>query len=67
MGIRYTKKEEEQKPQENTLSAEEFFRRVISMNKNPEKLKEIPKTDSEFFMTCPTHFHLWIMYWNSVF
>ena len=45
MGIRYTKKEEEQKPQENTLSAEEFFRRVISMNKNPEKLKEIPNTE----------------------
>lgn len=45
MGIRYTKKEEEQKLQENTLSAEEFFRRVISMNKNPEKLKEIPKTE----------------------
>lgn len=45
MGFIYTKKRDD-KRQEHTVAAEDFAKLMVSLRRNPEKIKELPKTES---------------------
>lgn len=45
MGISYTKKEGNQERQERMVPAEEFIKRLLSSQRNPDQIKELPKTE----------------------
>ena len=47
MGFIYTKKKEEDKQREKTVPSEEFVNLMIRTKKSPDKIKEIPKTESK--------------------
>lgn len=44
MGLLYTKKKDDDKD-ETTVQADEFINRLISGKRDPEKTKELPKTE----------------------
>ncbi|MGN1376179.1 MAG: hypothetical protein ACI4V5_06460 [Prevotella sp.] len=46
MGFKYTKKKEDDERQEHTVQAEDFAKLMVSLKRNPEKNKELPKTES---------------------
>ncbi|ERK39725.1 hypothetical protein HMPREF9135_2221 [Segatella baroniae F0067] len=45
MGIRYTKKNDENENKEKTVQAEEFINLMISTKRNAREVKELPKTE----------------------
>lgn len=45
MGIRYTKKNEDQEQQERTIQANDFLKRMISIQRKDIVKKELPKTE----------------------
>lgn len=45
MGIRYTKKNEDQEQQERTIQANDFLKRMISTQRKEMVKKELPKTE----------------------
>ena len=45
MAIRYTKKKQEDEQRERTVPADDFMKRLVSMKKDPERLKELPRTE----------------------
>lgn len=45
MGIRYTKKTDENESKEKTVQAEEFVNLMTSSKRIPTKTKDLPKTE----------------------
>ena len=47
MGLKKKKKKDEDKQREKTIPSEEFVNLMIRTKKSPDKIKEIPKTESK--------------------
>ncbi|MBO1363715.1 hypothetical protein JHU38_08035 [Prevotella sp. A2931] len=45
MGIRYTKKTDENENKEKTVQAEEFINLMTSTKRSTRKIKELPRTE----------------------
>lgn len=45
MGIKYTKKNDDQEKKENTVQAEEFVNLMTSFKKKTDEHKELPNTE----------------------
>jgi len=45
MGIKYTKKNEDQEQQERTIQADDFMNLLVSTQRKEDKKKELPKTE----------------------
>ena len=47
MALKYTLKKKDNENDERTVNAEEFINLALSMNRNIDRVKEVPKTESK--------------------
>ena len=50
MGIKYTKKNEDQEQQERTIQADDFMRLMISTHRKDKVKTELPKTEKQKYL-----------------